>query len=64
MNRVHFLVDRYHVGEKTEIVVKEVLDRLSDDTPGDTMVAVAKQVVKQHEANRKLYVDVMSGRVG
>ena len=64
MYALEWFVGRYHVGTPDAEVRAEVRARLRPDVDAATRRAIVAQAVRIHRRNRRLYADVMSGRVG
>lgn len=62
---IGWLVDRYHVSTPTEAVVAKVRRKVKGwkDLPKEKQAEIEAAVRERHEANRKLYMDVMYGGV-
>lgn len=66
------LIGDVHVAESYRTVIRHVVTKLTGDysfrryrqIPRATRQKILRQVFKTHTANRKLYVAVMSGRLG
>jgi hypothetical protein len=66
------LIGNVHVGASYRRVIRYVITKLTGDysfrryrqIPRPTRQKILRQVLKIHTANRKMYVAVMSGRLG
>jgi len=60
---LEWLVGRFHVGTPDAEIRAEVRRRLARDTSAADARKIVDRAVRIHRRNRRLYADVMGGRV-
>jgi hypothetical protein len=59
---IEWLVDRYHVGTRDEVIVADVQKRLRAAPPAVIQDAIKRALARHHE-NQQLYRDVVGARI-
>jgi len=61
---LEWFVGRFHVGTPDAEVRAEIRKRLSRDISAAETHKIVDRAVRIHRRNRRLYADVMGGRIG